>query len=136
MRGSDFVEGAVPYFAILHGQIAFNASQRSADPNERDRALASILESYWKPIYKYLRIRWQISNEDAKDRTQGFLAQAFEKSFFERFDPARARFRTYLRIAVLGKELMGPPRSVSFSIESKPRDRRYLETPNSQCPIG
>jgi RNA polymerase sigma factor (sigma-70 family) len=61
-----------------------------------------LIECYWKPIYKYLRIRWQISNEDAKDLTQGFLAQALEKSFFEKFDPCRARFRTYVRMAVDG----------------------------------
>jgi RNA polymerase sigma factor (sigma-70 family) len=60
------------------------------------------LECYWKPVYKYLRIKWQIANEDAKDLTQSFFALALEKSFFEKFDPARARFRTYLRMAVDG----------------------------------
>src|SRR5260370_12208319 len=74
----------------------------SADPIERRQALAALLDCYWKPIYKYLRIKWQISNEDAKDLTQEFLARALEKSFFEKFDPTRARFRTYLRLAVDG----------------------------------
>jgi RNA polymerase sigma factor (sigma-70 family) len=92
--------GPIGSFPQTH--MALVRATCSADPNERTRALAEILESYWKPIYKYLRIRWQISNEDAKDLTQGFLAQALEKSFFEKFDPARARFRTYLRVAVDG----------------------------------
>src|SRR5207237_10051176 len=39
-------------------------------------------------------------NEDAKDLTQAFFARAFEKGFFDRFDPARARFRTFLRVCL------------------------------------
>jgi RNA polymerase sigma factor (sigma-70 family) len=91
-----------PIGAFPKTHLPLMRATASSDPKERGQALAEILESYWKPIYKYLRIRWQISNEDAKDLTQGFLAQALEKSFFEKFDPSRARFRTYLRMAVDG----------------------------------
>jgi RNA polymerase sigma factor (sigma-70 family) len=73
---------------------------RSDDPQERSRALAAILEAYWKPIYKYLRIRWNKSNEDAKDLTQEFLAQLIEKDYLSDFDPAKARLRTFLRVCV------------------------------------
>jgi RNA polymerase sigma factor (sigma-70 family) len=83
-------------------QMPLVRATASADPAERGQALAALLECYWKPIYKYLRIKWQIANEDAKDLTQGFFTLAMEKSFFEKFDPARARFRTYLRMAVDG----------------------------------
>jgi RNA polymerase sigma factor (sigma-70 family) len=70
---------------------------RSPDPEERRRAFGVLVASYWKPVYKYLRLRWRQSAEDAEDLTQGFFARAFEKGFFDRFDPARARFRTFLR---------------------------------------
>lgn len=40
---------------------------RSNDQRQRDRALDTIVASYWKPAYKYIRIKWQASNEDAKD---------------------------------------------------------------------
>ncbi len=83
-------------------QMPLVRATASADPLERDKALALLLECYWKPIYKYLRIKWQIANEEAKDLTQGFFTLALEKNFFEKFDPARARFRTYLRMAVDG----------------------------------
>jgi len=46
------------------------------------------------------RFKFRLSNEDAKDLTQEFFASAIEREFFERFDPARASFRTYLRMAV------------------------------------
>ena len=70
---------------------------RSEDPLERERGLAILLETYWKPAYKYLRIRFGESNEDAKDLTQGFFARAIEKDFFAGYDPEKGTFRTFLR---------------------------------------
>ena len=64
---------------------------RSEDPAERSRALEAIAAAYWKPIYKYLRIRWGKSNEDAKDLTQDFFAKLIEKEYLEDFNPAKAR---------------------------------------------
>ena len=71
---------------------------RSDDPAERSRALEAIAAAYWKPIYKYVRIRWGKSNEDAKDLTQDFFAKLFEKEYLDAFDPAKARLRTFLRV--------------------------------------
>src|SRR5271163_3787850 len=73
---------------------------RSEDPAERSRALDAIAEAYWKPIYKYIRIRWGKSNEDAKDLTQDFLTTLFEKEYLHDFDPAKARLRTFLRVCI------------------------------------
>jgi DNA-directed RNA polymerase specialized sigma24 family protein len=67
------------------------------DPDVRQRALEILIASYWKPVYKCLRIQWRASNEDAKDLTQGFFASLLESQTLSRFDPARARFRTFLR---------------------------------------
>jgi len=57
---------------------------------------------YWKPVYKYLRIKWRKSNADAEDLTQGFFASAIEKNFFYSYDPVRSRFRTFLRTCLDG----------------------------------
>ena len=75
-------------------------ASRSDDPAERSRALEAIAGAYWKPIYKYLRIRWGKSSEDAKDLTQEFFAKLFEKEYLNDFDPAKARLRTFLRVCV------------------------------------
>jgi RNA polymerase sigma factor (sigma-70 family) len=77
-------------------------SARSADPEERRRAFAALAEAYWKPAYKYARLRFGLSPDDAEDLTQGFFAEALQKAYFERFDPERARFRTYLRTCLDG----------------------------------
>jgi len=55
---------------------------------------------YWKPVYRFIRLKFRKDNEDAKDLTQGFFTSALERDFFARFDPAKASFRTYLRMAV------------------------------------
>ena len=73
---------------------------RSAEPEVRRDAFGQVVTAYWKPIYKYLRLKWRLEDDDAADATQGFLARAFEKEFFDSFDPARARFRTFLRVCV------------------------------------
>jgi len=75
---------------------------RSQDPAERARALETIVAAYWKPVYKYIRARWDKSNEDAKDLTQEFFARVIEKDFLGSYDPAKARLRTFLRTCVDG----------------------------------
>ena len=75
---------------------------RSADEVVRQRAFETILKSYWKPVYKYIRLKWHADNEDAKDLTQGFFADAFEKSHFAKYDVSKASFQTFLRTCLDG----------------------------------
>jgi RNA polymerase sigma factor (sigma-70 family) len=65
-----------------------------------DAAMDQVIAIYWKPVYRFIRLKFQKSNEDAKDLTQGFFAAILQRDFFPRFDPAKASFRTYLRMAV------------------------------------
>jgi RNA polymerase sigma factor (sigma-70 family) len=69
----------------------------SADPDIRRRALDTLVAVYWRPSYLHLRLKWNTTREEAEDLTQEFFARAMEKGFFEKFDPDRARFRTFLR---------------------------------------
>lgn len=64
---------------------------------ERERGLSILIDTYWKPAYKYLRIRFRESDADAQDLTQGFFTRAIEKDFFAGYDADRGSFRTYLR---------------------------------------
>lgn len=63
-------------------------------------AMDRVIALYWKPVYRFIRLKFRKSNEDAKDLTQGFFAAALQRDFFARFDPVKASFRTYLRMAV------------------------------------
>jgi RNA polymerase sigma factor (sigma-70 family) len=73
---------------------------QSADPGQRSRALDSIAIAYWKPVYKYLRLRWLMDPEDARDLTQEFFTRLIEKDFLGAYDPAKGRLRTFLRTCV------------------------------------
>lgn len=89
------IGGAQQRFPVTN-QSAIVAA-RSDDHAVRERAFATILTSYWKPAYKYIRLKWQLNNEDAKDLTQGFFANAFEKNHFADYDARKASFQTFLR---------------------------------------
>jgi RNA polymerase sigma-70 factor (ECF subfamily) len=69
----------------------------SGAPEERARAFETLLAVYWRPVYKYLRVRWTRTREEAEDLTQGFFVRAFEKESLASYDAGRASFRAFLR---------------------------------------
>jgi len=89
------IGGPLHKFPVTNHSAIINA--RSDDQIVRRRAFDTILASYWKPAYKYVRLKWHADNEDAKDLTQGFFASAFEKNHFASYDAAKASFQTFLR---------------------------------------
>ena len=66
---------------------------------ESERALAKLCETYWPPVYAFIR-RSGKPPEDAKDLTQGFFASLLEKRHFAGADKSKGKFRTYLLGAV------------------------------------
>jgi DNA-directed RNA polymerase specialized sigma24 family protein len=73
---------------------------RGANPNDKERALETLCAAYWKPIYKYVRIRWNRPADDAQDLTQGFFTALLERDLLVQYDPAKSRLRTFLRVCV------------------------------------
>lgn len=73
---------------------------KSTDQATRAAAYDVVLACYWKPTYKFVRLKWRVSREVAEDLTQGFFATAFEKQYFERYKPELARFHTFLRTCI------------------------------------
>lgn len=102
-----------------------------------------IIGAYWKPVYKYIRIQWRKSNEDAKDLTQAFFTRILEKEILENFDPSRAKFRTYLRTCLDGflanehkaaerQKRGGDAVILSLDYESAEGELKQMEIPDSQ----
>lgn len=83
-------------------RLSVVARTLSADVDTRRLAFETLIEAYWKPAYKYLRLKWRLSPDEAADLTQDFFAVALEKDVLGRFDASRARFRTYLRVCLDG----------------------------------
>jgi len=68
--------------------------------DERGRAaLGELCQAYWRPVYSFIR-RQGYPPDAAADLTQDVFAHLLENRGFERADPARGRFRSYLLTAV------------------------------------
>lgn len=73
------------------------AALASTGDDARRRALDLIARAYQAPVVALLARRWRLSHADAEDLAQEFFARAVEKDWFVRYDPARGRFRAFLR---------------------------------------
>src|SRR5256885_12991902 len=78
------------------------AAVRNGDARERARGLGDLAALYWRPVYSYLRLRWRRPHEEAADLSQEFFAEVVQKELLVRFDPSRARLRTFLRTCIDG----------------------------------
>jgi hypothetical protein len=97
MRFSDSY-GPGGYFPVT----AYSAIRAlsSTDTHERKRAMELLVSAYWQPLYKYSRIRWRMTPDDAADLVQSFLVTVVEKDFLADYDRAKARFRTFVRLCL------------------------------------
>lgn len=78
------------------GVVLAAASER---PSQAQPALAALCNTYWRPVYSYIRHRGS-SVEDAKDLTQEFFAVLIERNSLKGVDPAKGRFRSFLLASV------------------------------------
>ena len=87
------VDGA---FDTTHWTMILSAREDTA---EADHALSRLCESYWLPVYAFVRSRGY-SRDDAQDLTQAFFGELLAKKPFGSADPKKGKFRTYLLGAV------------------------------------
>jgi RNA polymerase sigma-70 factor (ECF subfamily) len=86
-----------PAFVTTHWSVVL-AAGRSDTTRARD-ALAKLCQTYWYPLYAYVRRRGH-SPEDAQDLTQEFFARLLAHDWVSRADPQKGRFRSYLLSAL------------------------------------
>ena len=69
----------------------------AGNPHRKDShsALVSLCESYWYPLYAYLRRRGYPADQ-AQDLTQDFFLRVLEGRYLDRADPEKGRFRSFL----------------------------------------
>ena len=68
---------------------------RDGSDTEARRALESLCQTYWQPLYAYIRHQGSDPDE-ARDLTQGFFTELLEKDFLADVDPSKGRFRAFL----------------------------------------
>jgi RNA polymerase sigma factor (sigma-70 family) len=84
-------------FATTRWSLVLAAGQQS---NARSaEALAHLCDSYWHPVYAFIR-RQGYSADDGADLTQAFFTRVLEKGYFRDADPTRGRFRAFLCTAI------------------------------------
>jgi len=69
----------------------------AADPQRKEArsALASLCESYWYPLYAYVRRRGYLPDK-AQDLTQEFFIRVLEGRYLDRAEPEKGRFRAFI----------------------------------------
>jgi len=76
------------------------AAGRSSAPRQK-QALETLCQSYWFPLYAYLRRRGCESHE-AEDLTQAFFARMLDKKDLQTADPKCGKFRSFLLVRLKG----------------------------------
>jgi DNA-directed RNA polymerase specialized sigma24 family protein len=89
--------GGSPTFATTRWSAVIEAGQ--ADSPRAAEALEALCQTYWYPLYAYVR-RNGHRPEDAQDLTQEFFARLLAKGWLADADRTRGRFRTFLLTAL------------------------------------
>jgi len=91
--------GGKPRFATTRWSVVL-AAGRSSAPRQK-QALETLCQSYWFPLYAYLRRRGCESHE-AEDLTQAFFARMLDKKDLQTADPKCGKFRSFLLVRLKG----------------------------------
>jgi len=82
-----------PAFVTTHWSVVLTAVR--SDTTRAQDALARLCQTYWHPLYAYVRRRG-VSPEDAQDLTQEFFVRLLERKAMATVSPEKGRFRSFL----------------------------------------
>jgi RNA polymerase sigma-70 factor (ECF subfamily) len=74
-------------------------SSREQDSDIRRHSLGELCESYWYPLFAFLRRKGN-SPDAAADYVQGFFVELVDKNFLDAVSPEKGRFRWFLMSAI------------------------------------
>src|SRR4026209_2203807 len=80
-------------FVTTRWTVVLSAGRKSSP--QSDQALADLCQTYWFPLYAYVRRKGH-SKEDAEDLVQAFFARFLEKNYLEGLSAERGKFRAFL----------------------------------------
>jgi RNA polymerase sigma factor (sigma-70 family) len=82
-------------FPSTHWSVIVAAASAQAEPKIAQAALAELCQTYWAPLYSFVRSRGYTLH-DAQDLTQSFFAYLIEHKIYARVDRQKGRFRSFL----------------------------------------
>ena len=126
-------------FNTTHWSVVLLAGE--VQNSKAGAALEQLCQSYWYPLYAYVR-RKGYSSHDAQDLTQDFFARLLQKDYLRLASPERGRFRSFLLKSLdhflindwaRGKSLKRGGDKQIISLDTETAERLYQETPADQC---
>ena len=84
-------------FVTTRWTVVLHAGRKSSP--QSDRALGELCQTYWYPLYAYVRRRGK-TKEDAEDLVQAFFEKFLEKNYLEGLSAERGKFRAFLLAAL------------------------------------
>jgi RNA polymerase sigma factor (sigma-70 family) len=112
------------------------SAARESTPEGRE-AMGTLCETYWYPLYAYLRHTGE-SDEDARDLIQAYFARFLEKDYLGDVDPDSGRFRSFLLASLKhfaanerdkARTLKRHPGTPLISLDMETADRRFQIEP-------
>lgn len=89
----DSTAARADVFVTTRWTLVLTAGHKSSP--QSDRALAELCQTYWFPLYAYVR-RQGKTKEDAEDLVQEFFARFLEKNYLDGLRAERGKFRAFL----------------------------------------
>ena len=98
-EGATVTDGRLVCGTVSSGIATTQWSQvlaaRDGSDTEARRALETLCQTYWQPLYSFIR-HLGSDPEEARDLTQGYFAELLEKDFLASVDAERGKFRSFL----------------------------------------
>jgi RNA polymerase sigma-70 factor (ECF subfamily) len=127
-----------PIFATTHWSVVLGAGD--APSPEAEAALTRLCQTYWLPVYAFVRKRGH-SPDQAQDLTQAFFANFLEKQHVTKANRERGRFRSFLMTSVENflrnehdraqAQKRGGGRQL-LSLDEQDAEARYLQEPTTE----
>lgn len=89
--------GARPSFQSTLWSVVLRAKDPAA--GDRREALQKLIETYWKPLYGFVRRKGH-GVEAGKDIIQGFFTELLAKDYLQYVDRGRGKFRSFILTAL------------------------------------
>ena len=86
-------------FPSTHWSAVLAAGRSQAEPEIAHAALAELCQTYWTPLYSFVRGRGYTVH-DAQDLTQSFFAYLIERKIYTRVNQQKGRFRSFLLVSL------------------------------------
>jgi len=71
---------------------------RDGSTMESRHALEALCQTYWYPLYAYVRLQGHDA-EEARDLTQAYFTELLEKDYLKDVEPSLGRFRAFLKVS-------------------------------------